>query len=83
MAKGWADGAVTSDITSLACTLTVTASGETWYTSSITLDVDGGADGFYVYETFFYENGANSDALLADNYAAAGGDELTNSFSED
>lgn len=61
-------GVVTTTINDLECALTVTASGSEWYSSKITLDVDGGDGGFYEYETFFYENGANTDATLEANY---------------
>jgi hypothetical protein len=37
-------------------------SGTTWYTSKITLPIDGGkTDGYHKFETFFYENGNNGD----------------------
>jgi len=60
--KTWSAGKVAYTNTEFICTLVIkTEQAANWYTQKVTMPIDRSDKGkIYEYETFFYQNGANS-----------------------
>jgi len=60
--KTFAAGKVVGNNNDMVCTLVIkTEQAANWYTQKVTMPIDRSDKGkIYEYETFFYQNGANS-----------------------